>query len=259
MVPKDAYYFSHDAGARHDPKISAMRTKYGTEGYGRYWILVELLREQAAYKLDCSKPYTWAALAQQLGCDVEQAQVFVEDCTHLFELFATDGEYFWSESLLRRMRKSEDLRDKRREAGRRSAKSRVSQDPGEQVLNKCSAHVEQVPSKCSASVEQNPTKERKGKGKVNETKGKKTYAPVVTLTQEEHAKLVERFGDADAADRIQALSLYKRSKGKQYRSDYATILSWARRDAKERPAPELPTHAVRDLSAPRDWSSANEG
>ncbi len=100
------------------------------------------------------------------------------------------------------------------------------------------------------------------RGLNNEERGtrpaKQAYAPVVTMTQEEHAKLVERFGDADAADRIQALSLYKRSKGKQYRSDYATILSWARRDAKERPAPELPTHAVRDLSAPRDGSSANE-
>jgi hypothetical protein len=45
---KDAYYFSHDTNARNDPKIAAMRQSYGVEGYGLYWIVVEMLAERNA-------------------------------------------------------------------------------------------------------------------------------------------------------------------------------------------------------------------
>ena len=31
---KDAYFFSHDCNARNDPKILALRSVYGAEGYG---------------------------------------------------------------------------------------------------------------------------------------------------------------------------------------------------------------------------------
>lgn len=59
---------------------------------------------------------------------------------------------------------------------------------------------------------------------------KKPYGEAnnVFLTDEEMAKLRERFSDAD--DRINALSLYKGSKGKKYDSDYLTILNWDRMD-----------------------------
>ena len=52
----------------------------------------------------------------------------------------------------------------------------------------------------------------------------------VKLTQEEHQKLKERFGESKTQKRIEALSEYISSKGKKYNSHYATILSWARRD-----------------------------
>ncbi len=32
---KDAYYFPHDCNARNDPKILALRSVFGAEGYGR--------------------------------------------------------------------------------------------------------------------------------------------------------------------------------------------------------------------------------
>lgn len=53
----------------------------------------------------------------------------------------------------------------------------------------------------------------------------------VHLSDEEFEKLMERFPDYE--ERIERLSAYKRSKGKSYKSDYATILNWARKDDKE--------------------------
>lgn len=51
----------------------------------------------------------------------------------------------------------------------------------------------------------------------------------VLLTQDEYVKLVERFPD-DLDDRIEKLSLYVESTGKRYKSHYATIIMWAKKD-----------------------------
>jgi len=56
----------------------------------------------------------------------------------------------------------------------------------------------------------------------------------VLLTDEEYRKLHERFPDAD--ERIEDFSKKKAAKGYVYKSDYAAILSWAERDAKNPPA-----------------------
>ena len=48
-MSKDAYYFPHDSNARHDPKIVAMTAVYGMAGYGYYWAIIEILREQKDY------------------------------------------------------------------------------------------------------------------------------------------------------------------------------------------------------------------
>jgi hypothetical protein len=59
---------------------------------------------------------------------------------------------------------------------------------------------------------------------------KRGYAPSVSLTQDEYEKLVDKFGESGAKERIERLSLYKQSKGVRYKSDYATILNWAKKD-----------------------------
>lgn len=112
---KDSFYFSHDLNARNDPKILALRSVYGMEGYGQYWVLIEMMREQDNYKLMLSK-YVWNALALQMQCDATAAQKFVEDCINEFDLFESDGNAFWSNSLIRRMAKKDDKKEKARKA-----------------------------------------------------------------------------------------------------------------------------------------------
>ncbi len=112
---KDAFYFKHDSNARHDPKIGALRSVYGMEGYGRYWALIEMLRDEADYKLMLTK-YVWNAIALQLQCTAQEAEKFVQDCISEFELFESDGKAFWSDSLLRRMSGLEDKKEKAKKA-----------------------------------------------------------------------------------------------------------------------------------------------
>ena len=54
----------------------------------------------------------------------------------------------------------------------------------------------------------------------------------VVLTGEEHEKLVGSLGDIGAKEYIERLSSYLAQSGRRYRSHYATLLNWWRKDGK---------------------------
>jgi len=124
---KDSYWFSHDSNARHDPKICAMRSVYGEEGYGWYWIIVEMLREQKDYKLPINNKYGYDALAMQLHCSRDATEKFVDACLNDFidadgiGLFQKDDKYIWSNSLIERMKEMEEKKTQRIEKAKKAA------------------------------------------------------------------------------------------------------------------------------------------
>ena len=171
---KDAYYFSHDSNARHDPNIIAMRSVY-PHGYGWYWILVEMMREQGDYKLKINGKYGLSVCAKELDCTEDEAKQFIRDCVDEFELFCTDDIYLWSPSLLRRMEHREEIRRKRQESGSRGG-------------SKAQAKPKQNPSKAQTKVNQ----ERKGK----EIKEKKESVEDYVLLENEYFKLFkDKYGE----------------------------------------------------------------
>jgi hypothetical protein len=128
---KDAYYFSHDANARHDPKIVAMMRVWKDKGYGRYWVIIESLRETDTehYQLP-HKPYIYEALAEDAHCTPASMQDFIKDCIERTELLTSDGEHFWSDSLRRRMAQREALSEARAAAGKLGAEAKWRQTDG---------------------------------------------------------------------------------------------------------------------------------
>lgn len=118
---KDAYYFSHDCNARNDPKILAIISRYGMEGYGRYWVLIEMLREQSNYKL-MANAWLWDSVAMAMKCEANAAEKFVNDCIELGLLILDD--FLYSPSLLRRMETFESTKKSRSDAGKKGAESR---------------------------------------------------------------------------------------------------------------------------------------
>lgn len=112
-MAKDAYYFKHDAHARHDPKIKALMGAYGIEGYGRFWVIIEMLRESTEYKLD-DKPYIWEALSKDMECSTEEVKKFITDCVEKFGLFVKEDGFIYSQSFLGRMSKLDEIRQKRK-------------------------------------------------------------------------------------------------------------------------------------------------
>ncbi|MFC0188210.1 DUF4373 domain-containing protein [Fictibacillus aquaticus] len=160
---KEAFYFSHDSNARHDPKISAMRSVYGTEGYGMYWMLIEILREQEDFKLKKGK-HLFNALAMQMQCKSDFAQKFVEDCIHEFDLLVEDDENIWSLSLIKRMELKETISEKRRKAAKKrwekSSNDADSENLGMQEECKSNANAMQMQTKSNA-IKEKKVKESK--------------------------------------------------------------------------------------------------
>lgn len=121
-------YFSHDTNTRQDPKVAALLNKYGFEGYGRFWALVEILADQKGYKLPIQKEWQWHGTAAALQMEIQKAKEFIQDLIENLELFRTDGEYFWSDSLLRRMELREEKSKKLSEAGKKGADKKWGKD-----------------------------------------------------------------------------------------------------------------------------------
>lgn len=66
-----------------------------------------------------------------------------------------------------------------------------------------------------------------------EEKKKNTYMEFVLLTDEQHQKLIERFGTNGTKLRIEELNNAIGSKGLKYKSHYHTILAWDNRNSKK--------------------------
>src|SRR5690349_17412555 len=114
-MAKDAYYFSHDSNAKDDPKCVMLIEQLGPEGYGIFWILIETLRDQPDYKYPL---VLIPALARRYNTTVEKLKAVVFKY-NLF--FLTDDEFFFSDSLIRRMEPLAAKRLQAREAGLISA------------------------------------------------------------------------------------------------------------------------------------------
>jgi hypothetical protein len=115
-MKKEAYYFSHDSNAKDDPKILQLRMELGWEGYGLFWALIELLRNESDYRMRTH----YKSIAFALQTQEDTIKKLIND----FDLFVINEQYFWSESLLKRM----ELKEERSEKARESAKKRWNQN-----------------------------------------------------------------------------------------------------------------------------------
>ena len=121
-MAKDAYYFSHDSNARNDQRLMKIRMKHGMEGYGIYFAIVEVLREQENYVLTLPDlPCIAYDLRVELG--------LLEDIIFNYDLFEVDEDLFYSKSLKRRMECLDEKKIARAEAGRKGgiASAKVKQ------------------------------------------------------------------------------------------------------------------------------------
>lgn len=82
-MKKDAYYFPHYCNARHDRKIRRIRKELGVEGYGIFFMLLEVLREQTDFRYPVDD---LDLLADEFGTSEQKISVVVSN----YGLFTVD-------------------------------------------------------------------------------------------------------------------------------------------------------------------------
>lgn len=212
---KDAYYFSHDSNARFDSKIIKLRTKFGLEGYGFYFCMLEIMRDNSEYIFDLNDIET---LQIQLQIPLEKIKIILDYCIEI-DLFTMLNNCVFSESFIKRMGKMNVLRANKIRAGRLGG---IAQAKGKQNSSKTQANVKQNASKID--------KEKKGKEKKGKEIKRKENEIIlgefknIFLSENELEKLKSLYGHKfDEA--IGVLSSYIESSGKVYKSCYAVLCS----------------------------------
>ncbi len=94
-MKKDAYHFPHFCNARHDRKIRRIRKELGLEGYGIFFMLLEVLREQTDFKFPL---HDIDLLADDFGTSPQKVEIVIKK----YDLFNLDkdGKFFSTKLLM---------------------------------------------------------------------------------------------------------------------------------------------------------------
>jgi hypothetical protein len=162
-MPKDAYYFSHDCNAKDDPKCVALIEQLGLEGYGIYWVLIEILRDQPEYKYPLS---LIPAIARKYNTTAEKIKVVV----NAYGLFVIDENDFFSPSLINRMETFEELRLKKSLAGKKGNEIRWNKQLAIAEESQCESQCDNIEtSQQSQIIAKKGKKSKVNKSKVDES------------------------------------------------------------------------------------------
>jgi hypothetical protein len=125
-MKKDAYYFSHDANARHDPKLSTLCMTVGICGYSYFFMLIEMLREQTDFVLKKELRPCLVSLWGSYGnpMDTLKADEILASMMSLGLVSMDDDGGIYSASLNERMQELVDRRNKFVESGKKGAEIR---------------------------------------------------------------------------------------------------------------------------------------
>lgn len=130
-MSKDSYYFSHDSNARNDIKMVRVRRALGLEGYGIYFCLIEILREQKDFKLPLTS-------VSDIAFELHTSEEKVKTIIMAYDLFEIEEDtHFFSARLLRSMLELEAKRQRFINAGKKGGEASVKQRlSNAQPLNK---------------------------------------------------------------------------------------------------------------------------
>jgi hypothetical protein len=204
-----ADYFPHDS--RHGKTIRILQNKYGNVGYAVWFKTLELLAHTGGHAYSFKEAYDYEDMLAYLLIDEE---TFNNIFDTLLVLKAIDRPLFeekiiWSDNFLEGIKPLYDRR-----------KDDLPTKP--------------PTKKAFMSTENDKGKERKGK----KSKEKDYLPPMgefenVLLTKDEYDKLADKVDNRDSL--IDRLSVYMESSGTKYKSHYATLLNWHKRDEKDKP------------------------
>lgn len=209
-------YFSHDADAGEGKTLSILFNCFGHEGISCWWLLLERVSRTRNHVIDIRNSENLEFLAAKLHFTPER---LTEILNKMASLNAIDSALYhagiiWIQNFVDRLEpvyktRKQDLPSKPRLNGEETG---LLLEETEFII-----------------PENTQTKDTK----LNYTKDIYGEFKNVFLTLEEYQKLTERFGENVTKEKIEILSSGIESKGYKYKSHYATILSWDRKDQRD--------------------------
>ena len=220
-MSKDTYYFPHDFNAGSDEKILYLRSKFGMQAYGLYWVLIEIMHESSDSKLTCN---LIDGIAYQINVDITFLKEFYNECIAI-ELFVTDGVKYWSERVLRNKEILYEKRNLKSIAGKKGMENRWK--------NK-----EVITNDNTVITEDNKGNESKVKDiKVNKRKVVGTTlfvdSDVNTIEKFEQSFIGTQYEIANFNYYFEVIKNWSDSKGEKKKDWIATAKNWMARDLTE--------------------------
>lgn len=226
-------YFPHYAKASDGKTLYILQSRFGNDGYAFWFKLLELIASNEGHFYNYTNPCEWQFLLAKTMVSAEVADQILKT---LADVGAIDSELYerhiiWVQKFVDNL---SDLYKRRKVDSPRKPMVFANSNPVNADNN-------------GVSTSNNPqSKVKYSKVKyINNTPSKNQHGEFqnVLLTHDEYQKLEERFNQ-ETNKLIENLSSYLASTGKRYKSHYATILNWKRRDKDEKGkghSRELPT------------------
>lgn len=209
-MKKDAFYFPHFCNARHDRKLKRVQKELGIEGYGIYFMLLEILREQTDLRYPLSEI---DLLADEFGTSEQKVRVVI--CN--YDLFQVDeNQNFFSFKMIIYLQPYFEKSERAREAANKRWNN----------ANAYTNAIEMQSVSNASKVKETKVKETKV-NKIKETKIQ--LREFVYISQTELDKLNSEYLEHEVSWMLDKLNDYKSSVGKTYKSDYGAINNWVKK------------------------------
>jgi hypothetical protein len=217
-MEKNTFYFSHDYSARNDLKIKKLLQKYGYQGYGIYWALIEdLYMNNNSMLLDC----------ECIAFDLRTTEKVISDIINEFGLFVVEGNTFYSESVKNRLEK----RIEKSEKARFSASKRWNNANASQTQSEGNAIKE---SKIK-EIKVNDIKLNDNNNNVTiskeidiHKKNKHSFEKSLIFDKKEFANAFPEWSKDKLLHYYESALLYSQSKGAKYLNWASAIKNWDR-------------------------------
>lgn len=221
MRKQTADYFPHFTYSGRT--LTVLESRWGCVGYTFWFKMLELLSSTEGHSYDCSKQTNMDYMAIKALTDVETANDILNTLADMGKIDAplwNEKRIIWCQSLVDRLsslyaKRTTEIPQKPLLDGeeRQEPEPEPQPQPQKQDEPKKSEQKKEKPQKKTAK--EKPPAPPKIK-----------YAEFVTMTEAEHQKLVDKYGEQKTALFIEKLDNAKGAKGYSYKSDYRAILTW---------------------------------
>lgn len=100
-IKNNADYFPHDADMRNDPRVKALRRKFGIKGYGIYCMAVEYLTDAEHFTAPVDN-LGLELMAGDFDIETDDLQTVLNYCTQI-DLFQLENDFLRCNSLEKRL------------------------------------------------------------------------------------------------------------------------------------------------------------